>query len=265
NPGTPRPQYSHSRYARLFSPATFSRYFTSRGHLRHAQTSSATTRKAASRFTCALRAPPRSARLDCASHPCGHTAASPCRVRSPAASPLPAGLFSLPARRGSASRILPISPDRARTISAAHRSAQSLSSTNPRGPVLSSCRAATGGPLASEIHLRPTASHRHVSLESSRTSPENLQHLFVQQAVRADESSFVNRTLAVNRRRPSAGLFHDQAERRQVPRLGDPVQGHIHRAFGHQHVLPEAADRTAAARRIHKKANRGAHLHVLAG
>src|SRR5690242_8347138 len=40
NPGTGLPQYSHSRYARRLSRATFSRYFTRRGHLRQATISS---------------------------------------------------------------------------------------------------------------------------------------------------------------------------------------------------------------------------------
>src|SRR5713101_1173322 len=42
-PGIGLPQYSHSRYARRFSRATFSRYFTSRGHFRHATISSFST------------------------------------------------------------------------------------------------------------------------------------------------------------------------------------------------------------------------------
>src|ERR1700751_5935208 len=44
NPGTGLPQYSQSRYARRFLRATFSRYFTRRGHLRHATISSLRTR-----------------------------------------------------------------------------------------------------------------------------------------------------------------------------------------------------------------------------
>src|SRR5215470_13622963 len=148
---------------------------------------------------------------------------------------------------------------------AARRLARFLSSTGPLLRVPWLVLAATSGPPAREIHLLSQDLHKRALRESWSTSPEKTQHLFMHQPVCAEEAPFVDGTLAVYRGCPAACLFHDDAERREIPRLRNPIQRAFNRTFRHQHVLPKAADRTAAARCIRKSPHARPGVGILPG
>src|SRR5215469_10260876 len=199
-----------------------------------------------------------------ASRPSSQTTESPFHAPFRAALFRSTALSSSSVRRGISSRIPATAPARARTISLTCRSARSPSSTGPRVPCSWSNRVATSGPPICgsrrlSQHLRICA-----SLESCSTSPQKVQHLVMQQSIRAYEPPLIYRPLAKSRRGPAAGLFHNQAERRQVPRFGHPINRHLRGPLGHQHVLPEAAHRAAAPRRVRQSPQAHARFRVLA-
>src|SRR5882762_2049101 len=84
----------------------------------------------------------------------------------------------------------------------------------------------------------------------SCTSSQEFQHLVMDLAVRAQELTGIDRSLAVKIRRAPAGLLDDDAQRCQVPRLRRPIECRFNRTLGDQHVLPEPPEGAAVARGV---------------
>src|SRR5882762_7248413 len=137
---------------------------------------------------------------------------------------------------------------------------QALGSTNVRGPrcnFLSSsafrpCAAVFMVLLWSAADLPPLSRSKTGQRPTSLQQPQNL---IVNLSVRTKKISGINRALAAHIARPPTCFFHNNPQRRQVPRLRRPVKRRLRSPFGDQHMLPESSKRTSAASRIGKAPN----------
>src|SRR5712671_481887 len=145
---------------------------------------------------------------------------------------------------------------------------QALGSTNMRGPLCNFLSSSAFRPCAAVFMKAPFGVWRSGLPAAggpplSRSEPprrfkisvQQLQHLIVNLPIGTKKISGINRALAAHIARPPARFFHNNPQRRQVPRLRRPVQCRLSSSFGHQHVLPESTKSAPAASRIGKAPN----------
>src|SRR4029077_12471124 len=83
-------------------------------------------------------------------------------------------------------------------------------------------------------------------------------------SVGAYELSGINRAVAAHVCRAPAGFLDHDSEPREVPRFGSPIKRDFTCSFRDQHVLPESAERAAAARGVQQRADFRLVVRVLA-
>ena len=85
----------------------------------------------------------------------------------------------------------------------------------------------------------------------------------MQNPIRTQIIPAINRSLALHVSRLPTCLFHNDPQRRQIPRLRSPIQRRINRALRHQHMLPKSAKRSTVPRSIQQPPNPRPILRVL--
>src|SRR6267154_2577096 len=134
---------------------------------------------------------------------------------------------------------------------------QALGSTNVRGPRCNFLSSSAFRPCAAVfmVLLWSAADLPPLSRSKTRQKPTSLQqpqHLIVNLSVRTKKISGINCALATHIAGPPACFFHNNPQRRQVPRLRRPVQRRLRCPFGDQHVLPESSKSAPTASGIGK-------------
>src|SRR5882762_3178545 len=135
---------------------------------------------------------------------------------------------------------------------------QALGSTKVRGPLCNFLNSSAFRPCAAVFMVLLWSTAVWLPLSRSKLtrrfkiSLQQLQHLIVNPPIGTKKISGINRALATHIARPPACFFHNNPQRRQVPRLRRPVQCRLRSPFGDQHMLPESSKSAPAASRIGK-------------